>query len=530
MMHDRVKMLAALVLALAVAAPQPAGAQVRRDSAVLGMVLEPSPGLDPTTAAAAAIGEIVHYNIFEGLTKINLDGSVTPLLAESWSIDPDGKSYTFHLRKGVKFHDGEPFGAADVKFSFERAKAPGSTNKAKKAVFDNISRVETPDAATVIVVLNQPDGNFLFRMGENTAVILSPKSAPGAATQPVGTGPYKLEAWAKGASITLVKSDAYRNAVAVKLKKVVFRFINDPAAQVAALLAGDIDGMPRFGSIQALKQFQSDARFTVVAGGTEGKTIVSINNKRKPFDDLRVRQALAFAVDRKALIEGAVNGLGAPIGSHLVPSDPGYVDLTGEYPHDPEKAKALLKAAGVTTPLNVGLILPPPSYAPPRRRNRRRRTRRGRNPGEDRERRMGAMAVGRLQGQELRPHDHRPRRAARHRHLRQPRLLFPIRQPEVPRHLRQADRGARPRGVQGGDRRRATPTRRRQRQRLPVPTAAGLARRRAPDRPVAQRADFRHRPCRAIVAVSRARAREFVDGERPAGPAARRRARIGGGV
>ena len=124
----------AALLVVAVLAPA-AQAQARKDSAVLGMILEPAPGLDPTTASAAAIGEVVHYNVLEGLTKINMDGSVTPLLAESWSTDPDGKSYTFRLRKGVKFSDGEAFDASDVKFSFERAKAPGSTNKAKKAVF-----------------------------------------------------------------------------------------------------------------------------------------------------------------------------------------------------------------------------------------------------------------------------------------------------------------------------------------------------------------------------------------------------------
>ena len=128
------KTAAALALALLAALPSIAQAQARKDSVVLAMVLEPAPGLDPTTASAAAIGEVVHYNILEGLTKINLDGSITPLLAESWSIDPDGKSYTFRLRKGVKFSDGEAFDASDVKFSFERAKAPGSTNKAKKAV------------------------------------------------------------------------------------------------------------------------------------------------------------------------------------------------------------------------------------------------------------------------------------------------------------------------------------------------------------------------------------------------------------
>jgi peptide/nickel transport system substrate-binding protein len=355
--------IAAIALAALTAVASPAQAQTRKDSAVLAMVLEPSPGLDPTTAAAAAIGEVVHYNILEGLTKINMDGSITPLLAESWSVDPDGKSYTFKLRKGVKFHDGEAFDASDVKFSFERAKAEGSTNKAKKAVFDNISRIDATDPHTVIVVLNQADGNFLFRMGENTAVILDPKSAATTATKPVGTGPFKLENWAKGSAITLVKNDAYRNAPAVKMKKVTFRFINDPAAQVAALLAGDVDGMARFGSIQSLKQFQSDARFTVVAGGTEGKTIVSINNKKKPFDDVRVRRAFAAAIDRKAIIDGSQEGLAKPIGSHMVPSDAGYVDLTAVNPYNPEKAKALLKEAGITTPLNVTLTLPPPEYA-----------------------------------------------------------------------------------------------------------------------------------------------------------------------
>jgi peptide/nickel transport system substrate-binding protein len=215
----------------------------------------------------------------------------------------------------------------------------------------------------VIVVLNNADGNFLFRMGENTAVILDPKSAPTTATKPIGTGPFRFDSWAKGSSITLVKNDAYRNAAAVKLKKVTFRFINDPAAQVAALLAGDIDGMPRFGALQSLKQFQGDARFAVAIGGTEGKTIVSINNKKKPFDDVRVRRAIAAAIDRKAVIDGAQEGYGAPIGSHMVPSDAGYVDLTGVNPHNPEKAKALLKEAGVATPLNVTLTLPPPAYA-----------------------------------------------------------------------------------------------------------------------------------------------------------------------
>ena len=156
-------------------------------------------------------------------------------------------------------------------------------------------------------------------MGENTAVILDPKSAPTTATKPIGTGPFKFDNWAKGSAVTLSKFDGYRDAAKVKLKKVTFRFINDPAAQVAALLAGDIDGMPRFGAPQNLKQFQGDPRFSVQIGGTEGKTIVSINNKKKPFDDVRVRRAIAAAIDRKAVIDGAMEGFGAPIGSRALP-------------------------------------------------------------------------------------------------------------------------------------------------------------------------------------------------------------------
>lgn len=346
---------------LAAALPT-AWAQKRPDVVVLGMVLEP-PGLDPTVAPAAAIGEIVHYNVLEGLTRIGMDGAVTPLLAERWSPTPDGKTYTFVLRKGVKYSDGSDFDAAAVKFSFERAKAPGSTNKAKKAVFDNISSIATPDAHTVILVLNHADASLPFRLGENTACILHPTSAAQAAQNPVGTGPFKLSNWAKGSALTLVKSDNHRQAAAVRINRVTFRFINDPAAQVAALLAGDIDGMPRFGALQALQQFRQDKRFVVEVGSTSGKGILSINNRKAPLNDVRVRRALSHAIDRKAFIDGAQEGLGRAIGSHFAPTDHGYLDLTGMYPHDPERARQLLREAGVTAPLNLTLSLPPPQYA-----------------------------------------------------------------------------------------------------------------------------------------------------------------------
>jgi peptide/nickel transport system substrate-binding protein len=340
-----------------------ADAQTARDRIVIGMTLEPSPGLDPTTAAAAAIGEVVHLNILEGLTRIAPDGAVSPLLAESWIQGIDGRTYTFQLKKGVRFSDGKPFDANAVKFSFDRARAPSSTNRAKKAVFENISSVSVQGPHTVILVLNKPEALLPFRLGENTAVILHPDSAAQAATKPIGTGPYMLDSWNRGSSIVLTASPTHRDAAKLRIKRATFRFISEPAAQVAALLAGDVDAIPRFGALQAMKQFQADKRFEVVLGSTSGKGIVAINNRKAPLSDVRVRRAISHAIDRKAFIDGAQEGLGTPIGSHFAPTDLGYLDLTGMYPHDPDKARALLREAGVTTPLNLTLTLPPPAYA-----------------------------------------------------------------------------------------------------------------------------------------------------------------------
>jgi peptide/nickel transport system substrate-binding protein len=347
-----------IALAAALAAFPAFAAQ--KDSVTIGMTLEP-PGLDPTSGAAAAIGEIVHYNIFEGLTKINEDFSITPLLADKWTFSPDLKTLTFNLKKGVKFQDGETFSSKDVKYSFERYAGKDSTNK-EKAFFASIQSIDATDPDVVTLKFKDPSFDALFHLGQNTAVIIDEKSAAAEATQPVGTGPYKLSAWNKGASVTLDKWDGFRDAGKIAIAHATFRFISDPSAEVAALLAGDVDDFPRVAAAN-LEQFQSDPRFQVLIGGTEGKTILAMNNKKKPLDDLKVRQAIAYAIDRKAIIDGAMNGLGTPIGSHLTPNDPGYVDLTGQYPHDPEKSKALLKAAGVKLPLELTLTLPPPDYA-----------------------------------------------------------------------------------------------------------------------------------------------------------------------
>ena len=360
-MVNRRRLLSTAASGAALAAlPLAAMAQTKKDNVVLAMTLEP-PGLDPTAGAASAIAEIVLYNVFETLTKINSDGTVSPLLAESWEVSPDLKTYTFRLRKGVRFQNGEAFNAAAVKYSFERAAAEKSTNKEKRT-FSGMESVAAIDEHTLVVLNKSLDPDFLFLMGQGTAIIVEPTSAETNATKPVGTGPYQLTNWSRGSSIVLTQWAGYRGASSIKIRKVTFRFISDPAAQVAALLAGDIDAFPRV-SPRSVAQFKSNAKFQVVVGGSRAKTILAINNKKKPLDDVRVRRAIASAIDRKAVIEGAGDGYGSPIGSHYVPGALGYVDTTGINPFNIEKAKALLAEAGIKTPLELSLKLPPPPYA-----------------------------------------------------------------------------------------------------------------------------------------------------------------------
>jgi peptide/nickel transport system substrate-binding protein len=355
-----VALLAALI-ALALLPAGPAAAQAGKDSLVLAMTLEP-PGLDPTAGAASAIAEITLYNIYETLTKIGSDSRTTPLLAESWAAGADLKTWTFKLRRDARFHNGEPFGAETVKFAFERAVAKDSANK-DKATFANIERIDTPDPHTVVLQLKNGDPDLLFKLGQATAAMVEPKSAATNNTQPVGTGPFRLEAWNKGNSVTLARWDGYRAAKGVKLRRVTMRFISDPAAQVAALLSGDVDVFPRVAAARSLKQFEGNRKYQVLIGGSRAKIILAINNKRKPLDDVRVRSAIASAIDRKAVIEGAADGFGVPIGSFYAPGAPGYVDLTAVNAYDPARARALLHQAGITPPLELTMKLPPTPYA-----------------------------------------------------------------------------------------------------------------------------------------------------------------------
>ena len=337
-----------------------AGAASARDTVTVALQLEP-PHLDPTSAAAGAIDQVLYSNVFEGLTRFMGDGSVVPGLAQSWEISEDGLTYTFRLQDGVTFHDGTTMDAEDVKFSLDRARAEDSTN-AQKALFADIASVDAVDPLTVQITLSQPNGNLLFNLAWGDAVIVAPESIDTIKTAPVGTGAFTFTNWVQGDRIDLARNPDYWGE-APALSAATFKFISDPTAAFAAMMAEDVDAFSGFPAPENLPQFEADPRFQVLVGSTEGETILSINNKQAPFDNPKVRAAVSHAIDRQAIIDGAMFGYGTPIGTHFAPHNPAYVDLTGTSAHDPEKARALLAEAGLPDGFTTTLHLPPPSYA-----------------------------------------------------------------------------------------------------------------------------------------------------------------------
>lgn len=342
--------------ALAACGPPPAPQNIAR----LGVALEP-PHLDPTAGAAAAIDEVVYANVFEGLTRIGPDGAVRPALAARWDVGGGGREYLFHLQPNVRYHDGAPFTADDVVFSLDRARAADSVN-AQKELFAPIAQVSALDPLRVRMQLSRPDGAILNSLGGGDAVIVSRASAANSMTQPIGTGPFRFERWARGALISLARNEAYWGTPA-RLDGVTIRTIPDASAGYAALMADDVDGFPDFPAPELLPQLERDGRFRIAIGVTEGETILAMNNGRAPFNDLRVRRAISHAIDRRAVIQGAMFGYGTPIGTHFSPAHPAYADLTGQYPLDPARARALLAEAGYPNGFRTTLALPPPGYA-----------------------------------------------------------------------------------------------------------------------------------------------------------------------
>ena len=336
----------------------PALAHAKTDL-IVGMNLEP-PNLDPTTTAAAAVDEVTYANIFEGLTRINENGEILPGLAESWDVSDDGLTITFNLRQGIEFADGSPFNADDVVFSIARIIGPDSVS-GKPQLFSSIADVERIDDNTVRITLSEPDGLVLFNLGQGDGVIVNEATIDEIGTNPIGTGPYMVGDRVEGDHITLVRNPNYRDPAAVYFDTVEFRFITDSAAQTAAMLAGDVDVFPNIGAPEALAAFENDQRFEVIVGTTEGETVMAANWRREPFNDPLVRQAIMHAIDRQGLVDAAMFGYGTPIGTHFAPHNPAYVDLTGLYPYDPDRARELLAEAGYPDGFSTTFVLPPPA-------------------------------------------------------------------------------------------------------------------------------------------------------------------------
>lgn len=325
----------------------------------VGMQLEP-PQLDPTSAAAAPINELCYGNLYEGLLRLAADGTPEPRLAESWKISADGLDYTFQLRAGVRFHDGTPFDAEIARFALERARAADSLNP-QRSLLAAVASVDVLSPLRLRIHLQRRDGNLLQSLASGALVMVAPASAAGNRTHPVGTGPFRFADWRRGDSVTLQRNDDYWGGQPA-LERVVYRFIQDPAAAYAALMAGDLDVFPNYPAPENLAQFKADRRFVVETASTEGETVLAFNHRRPALADLRVRQAISYALDRQAIVDGAMFGYGTPIGSHFSPANRAWIDLTGVYPHRPERARELLREADADG-LSLTLKLPPTAYA-----------------------------------------------------------------------------------------------------------------------------------------------------------------------
>ena len=331
---------------------------VRKD-AVIGLQLEP-PHLDPTSAAAGAIDQVLYANVYQGLTRFNEDGAIAPQLAKSWEISQDGLEYTFTLQENVRFHDGTALDAKAVRFALNRARAENSTN-AQKALFTDIESITIHDSLTLTIRLKQPNGQFLFNLAWGDAVIIAPHNVDDLRQKAIGTGPYQVAKWVKGDRIELTRHHDYWGKPPA-LESVIFRFISDAAAARAAVQAGAVDAFPAFPAPETLAQLAENPAFALINGTTEGETILAINHQRPPFDRLEIRQALAMAINRQDIIDGAMFGYGTPIGTHFAPHHPAYLDLTNTPPYNPETARKILKEAGLDG-LTLTISLPPPSYA-----------------------------------------------------------------------------------------------------------------------------------------------------------------------
>jgi peptide/nickel transport system substrate-binding protein len=302
----------------------------------------------------------VHYNIQECLVKLDRTGRLVPWLAERWEV-ADNLTYTFFLKRGVRFHNDRALTAGDVKFVLERAANP-ETNHPHGARYRNVAGIRIVDDHTVTVSLTRPDASFLLTLARQGSVIYPEEAVGSLKTAPIGTGPFVFGDWLRGDRIVLTRNAAYHVRGLPRLARVTYRFIVDPNAAMAALKAGDVD-VSGFGlGPEHVTGFQSDPRFQVVVGETTNDVTFAMNNSRRPFTDVRVRRALTQAIDKDEVLKGAMFGFGRVLGSNVDPLNPYFVDLSKAMPHDPVRARALLAEAGYPAGFDAVLKVSPQYY------------------------------------------------------------------------------------------------------------------------------------------------------------------------
>lgn len=326
------------------------------NSLIVGATVAPT-SLDPTADAAAAGTQVTLYNVYETLVKLDSEGTLKPLLARAWELSEDGLTYTFTLNPAAHFADGSPVDAEAVAANIARIQDEPVAAKLKTsmALVDSTTVV---DAHTIEVHLSRPSNAWLYDMASTAGMIMNPTGFGDLADTTAGSGPFSVETWTPGDSITLARNVSYWGTAA-RFDTVTFRYMSDPNAMTAAMLTGDIDVISNLQVPDALPQFADTEQFTVIKGTTNGEVVMGLNNGAEPtsedipagngnkaLQDPLVRQALTMAIDKQALVDTVWGGEGVVIGSMSVPTDPYYEDLAGLYPYDPDKARELLAEAG----------------------------------------------------------------------------------------------------------------------------------------------------------------------------------------
>ena len=317
----------------------------------VGIAQDLDDSLDPHKTVKAGTREVM-FNVFEGLVKPTPDGDLTPAVAENYTVSEDRLTYTFTLREGVKFHNGDTVTAEDVVYSINRCAAATETGIVQVEAFSVIQNIAAVDERTVTITIAEPSNEFLSYL----TVAVLPSDYDQQDTAPIGTGPFKFVSRAAQDSVVLEKFDEYWGTPA-NLDKVTLKVIENADSLMMSLQSGAIDLCSHLTSTQ-VAQLGSD--FDVAEGTMNLVQAMYLNNAEKPFDDVRVRQALCYAVDKQAIIDIAFDGYGSPIGSSMYPAFGKYFDdsLTNYYTKDVDKAKALLADAGYPNGFEMTITVP----------------------------------------------------------------------------------------------------------------------------------------------------------------------------